>query len=104
MLLDKEIWVVERAKDTSDSNNEEEKFFVEAVVEEVSTKDEWIAYIDINRVTVPFKQDTTYQVNRLLTKDFDRLRKKPKVHDRKTSISDSHKRDHTDRKQDGLWM
>lgn len=39
-LTKKKVRVVERAKDTSDSSDEDEQFFVEAVVDEVSTKDE----------------------------------------------------------------
>lgn len=49
----KKVWVVERGKYTNDSKGEDEQFFMEAVLEEASTKDEWIAHLDVNRVTVP---------------------------------------------------
>jgi len=48
--------------------------------------DEWIANLDINGTDVSLKLDTGAQVNILPMKDFQRLRKKPKVRDKKVNL------------------
>ena len=71
-----------------DSDEDELMSFFMDAIEEVQTvsKDEWIAYLDVNGTDNPLKLDTGAQVNILPMKDFKRLKNKPKVRDKKINM------------------
>lgn len=81
----KKVQLVEKQSDTED--DEEMAFFVGAIEEEqTASKDEWIAHLDVNGTDIPLKLDTGAQVNILPITDFKRLKKKPKVRDKKINL------------------
>jgi len=71
----------------SDSEDEETPIFVDSIADgQTAPDDEWIANLYINGTDVSLKLDTGAQVNILPMKDFQRLRKKPKVRDKKVNL------------------
>ncbi len=71
----------------SDSEDEAAPVFMDSIKDgQTASADEWIAQMDVNGTDVSLKLDTGAQVNLLPMKDFQRLRKKPKVCDKKVNL------------------
>lgn len=80
----KEVQLLEKR---SDSEDEEAPIFVDSIKDgQTASADEWIAHMDVNGTDGSLKLDTGAQVNILPMKDFQRLRKKPKVCDKKVNL------------------
>ena len=84
-LSKKKVQLMEKQSDSDEV--EKMSFFVDAIEEgRIVSKDEWIAYLDVNGTDIPLKLDTGAQVNILPMKDFKRLKNKPKVRDKKINL------------------
>lgn len=71
---------------TSSSEKEEPPVYVDCMDDQDAMEDEWIANVDVNGTEVSLKLDTGSQVNILPMKDFYRLKRKPKVYDKKVNL------------------
>lgn len=78
---------VQLVEKKSDKEDDETAIFVDSIEEEQNTPgEEWIIHMDVNSTDVTLKLDTGAQVNILPMKDFLRLKRKPKINQRKVHL------------------